>query len=140
MSTQDIAEALKMEPGQLYREEVFTDRRAGTIRRLVPVTDEGLQDPAREVLYVGQTQILTAVGTLPIAFEIPAKSLEEAVAKFGDAAKEAVEDTLRELQELRREAASRIVIPEGGLGGGGLGGAGGGMPPGGIPGGGIQLP
>ena len=32
---------IKLDPTQLYREEIFTDRKAGTLRRLVPVTADG---------------------------------------------------------------------------------------------------
>ena len=38
---------IKLDANELYREEVFTDRRAGTLRRLVPVTITGADDPAR---------------------------------------------------------------------------------------------
>ena len=67
------------------------------------------------MLYVGETQVLTPAGALPIAFEIGAGSLEEAAEKFGQLAKEAIERTVKELQELRRQAASSIVIPQGGM-------------------------
>lgn len=125
----------QMSGADLYQEEMFTDRRVGTIQRLSPVTAGGDPDPARPVLYVGQTQILTPAGALPLSFEIPAGSLEEAVEAFGKAAEEAVGDTMQRLQEMRREAAGSIIVPEsGGLGGGP--GA-----PGGIPGGGkIRMP
>jgi hypothetical protein len=116
---------IRVDPKQLYLEEIFTDRRVGTIRRLTPVGKDGERDPARAVLYVGETQVLTPAGALPIAFEIGAGSLEEAAEKFGSLAKEAIERTVKELQELRRQAASQIVIPQGGLppmGGGGPGG------------------
>ena len=109
----------KMDPTALYREEVFTDRRVGTIRVLTPVTKEGLADPTRQVLYVGDTQVLTPTGMLPISFELEAGSLVEAVERFGDGVKQAVEQTIREIQQLRQEAASSIVIPDvraGGLG------------------------
>lgn len=107
-----------MEADDLYREETYTDRRVGTIRRLTPVDRSGADDPRRPVLYVGQTQILTPVGALPVSFEIPAASLEEAITAFGDGARRAAEETIEELRALRREAASQIVIPEaGGLGG-----------------------
>jgi hypothetical protein len=120
---------IKVDPKALYLEEVFTDRRVGTIRRLTPVNGEGARDPSRAVLYVGETQVLTPAGALPIGFEIGAGSLEEAAQKFGDLAREAIERTVRELQELRRQAASSIVVPQGPL------------PPMGGPGGGkIQMP
>jgi hypothetical protein len=120
---------IKVDPKALYLEEIFTDRRVGTIRRLTPVNKDGVRDQARAVIYVGETQVLTPAGALPIAFEIGAGSLEEAAEKFGQLAKEAIERTVKELQELRRQAASSIVIPQGG------------MPPMGGPGGGkIQMP
>ena len=121
---------LKVDPNSLYLEEIFTDRRIGTIRRLTPVKNDGERDPSKAVLYMGETQVLTPAGALPIGFEIGAGSLEEAAEKFGPLAKEAIERTVKELQELRRQAASSIVIPQGGL-----------PPTGGMPGGGkIQMP
>jgi hypothetical protein len=120
---QQTTSDIKVDPKALYLEEVFTDRRVGTIRRLTPVTGDGKPDPARAVLYVGETQVLTPAGALPIGFEIGAGSLEEAAQKFGDLAREAIERTVKELQELRRQAASSIVVPQGPLppmtGGGG---------------------
>ena len=115
---------IKVDPKTLYLEEVFTDRRIGTIRRLTPVTKDGTRDSARPVLYAGETQVLTPAGALPIGFEIAAGSLEEAADKFGQLAKEAIERTVKELQELRRQAASQIVVPQGPLPP--MGGAGGG--------------
>jgi len=115
---------IKVDPNSLYLEEIFTDRRIGTIRRLTPVKKDGAPDPAKPVLYVGETQVMTPAGTLPIGFEIPAKSLEEAAEKFGPEAKQAIERTAKELQELRRQAASSIVVPQGPLPP--MGGAGGG--------------
>ncbi|HXJ33249.1 MAG TPA: hypothetical protein VMS22_04345 [Candidatus Eisenbacteria bacterium] len=103
---------LKMDSAELYREEIFTDRKIGTIRQLIPVKSDGSPDPSRTVLFAGQTQILTAGGMLPLSFEIAANNLAEAVQAFGAAAKLALEDTVRELQELRRQAASQLVIPE----------------------------
>lgn len=103
---------LRMEATQLWREEIFTDRRVGTVRQMTPVTITGAVDPSRAVAFVGQTQIVTAGGMLPLNFDIPAKTLAEAVENFASAAKVALEETVRELQELRRQAASSLVIPE----------------------------
>lgn len=109
---------IQLDAANLYREEVFTDRKAGTLRRLVPISTEGLDDPARDVLYSGQTQLLTPGGVLPLMFEIDAKTLPEALAKFPDSVKVALEQAIDEAREYRREAATRIVVPEAG---GGLG-------------------
>jgi len=125
----------RMDAAALYREELYTDRKVGTIRTLTPVKADGSPDPGREVIYVGEAQLLTSMGAVPITFEIAARSLEEAVTKFAEHAKEAVERTVKDIQELRRQAASSIVVPQGGMGGIG------GMGPGGLPGGGkIQMP
>ena len=66
---------IKLDISQLYREEIFTDRKAGTLRRLVPVKSDGTEDSSRPVLYSGQTQLLTPAGVLPLAFELEAASL-----------------------------------------------------------------
>jgi hypothetical protein len=101
-----------MDSSQLYREETFTDRRVGTIRRLTPVTADGADDANRPVLYVGQAQVMTPMGAVPISFELDGATLGAAIAKFGEAAELAVQQTVRELQELRREQASSLVIPD----------------------------
>jgi hypothetical protein len=123
-----------MDPKSLYREDVVTDRKVGTIRMLTPLKSDGSTDSSRAVIYIGEAQLMTSVGALPINFELEANSLDEAVAQFAGAAKEAVERTMKDLQELRRQQASSIVVPQGGMGG--LGG------PGGLPGAGgkIQIP
>ena len=104
-----------MNPKDLWLEEIFTDRRVGTIRRMTPVDGTGARDPGREVVYVGETQVMSQMGALPINFGLEAKTLEEAAAMFGAAAKAGIERTVRELQELRRQQASSIVVPQGGL-------------------------
>ena len=67
------------------------------------------------------------MGALPLSFELEAASLQEAVKQYADAAKQAVEQAVKEIQELRRQAASSIVIPQGGGGALGGGPAGGGL-------------
>ena len=107
---------VQLDPKALYREDVFTDRRAGSIRRLTPVTADGSVDPTRPVLFSGQTQLLTPAGVLPLGFELEAGALEEALKKFPEGVRVALEQAIDEARELRREAASRIVVPE--VGGG----------------------
>src|SRR5260370_31020368 len=92
-TTKDI----KVDPNSLCVEEIFTDRRVGTIRRLTPVKKDGKRDEARAILYVGETQVLTPAGALPIGFEIGAGSLEEAADKFRQLAREALDRTLQDL-------------------------------------------
>ncbi|HTT10056.1 MAG TPA: hypothetical protein VMG60_04120 [Burkholderiaceae bacterium] len=124
----------QMDATSLWREEIYTDRKVGTIRALQPVAADGKPDALRKPVFVGEAQIMTTMGPLPVSFEIEAVTLGEAVAKYGTAAQVAVERTVKELQDLRRQAASGLVIPQG------AGGMGGGFGPGGMPGGKIQLP
>lgn len=110
---------IQLDAQSLYREEVITDRKAGTVRRLIPIGVDGKDDSTRDVLYSGQTQLLTPGGVLPLAFEIDAKTLDEAITQFPEAVKLALEQAIEEAREMRREQATRIVVPEvgGGLGG-----------------------
>lgn len=126
MNQPDMIEQLSMDSEALYREETFTDRRVGTIQRLTPVTANGDDDPARAVRYVGQTQVMSPAGALPISFELEVDSLSAAVEQFPTAAQQAVEDTINELKRLQREAQSSIMVPgqEGGMGAAGLRGGG----------------
>lgn len=112
---------LSMDAASVYREDVYTDRKVGTIRCLTPVKRDGTPDAARTAVYVGEAQIMTPMGALPVSFEIEGATLDAAIAGYAAAAKEAVERTVKEIQELRRQAASGIVIPQAGAGGG-LGG------------------
>lgn len=132
--TDDLADAnIGMDNANLYREKTITDRKVGTLQELTPISVDGERDENRPVIYLGQTQVLTPAGALPLTFEIDADSLEQAVERFGDHAKQALESTVKRLEEMRREQASSLIVP----------GSGGGMQgPGGMPGpgGGIQIP
>src|SRR5690625_7705466 len=113
-----LREQLKLDGDALYREENFSDRRTGSIQRLVPVTAEGDQDPDRTVRYVGQTQVMSPAGALPITFELDVESLAAAIDAFPAAAEQAVAETIEEIKRLQREQQSSIVMP--GQGGSGM--------------------
>lgn len=125
---QSIAD-VRVDTSNLYREEVFTDLRIATIRRLVPVRADGSPDDTRAALYSAQTTLMSQAGPLPVEAPIEAASLEEAAAKFPEAIQEAVDRLVEEAREMRRREASRIVVPSamppGGMHGGGGGGGGG---------------
>lgn len=123
----------QMDAAALYREEMFTDRKVGAIRRLTPVKSDGSPDGARPVLFIGQAEIMTNMGPVPINFEIEAQTLDQAVAGFAAAAAAGIERTVQQIQEMRRQAASQLVVPQGGMPNLGPGGPGRG-------GGKIQLP
>ena len=58
---QNITE-IKVDANHLYREEVFTDLRIATIRRLTPVRADGTPDPSRPALYSAQTTLMSQAG------------------------------------------------------------------------------
>ncbi len=108
-------ETVQMDPEHLYREEIYTDLKTGTIKQLIPVTGEGLPDPSRKTIFLGQATVLTPMGSLPLSFEIEAKTLREAVEKYAQAAEQGLKETLEELRRLQQEQASSLVIPKGGM-------------------------
>ena len=102
---------IKIDEASLVKEEVYSDQKIGSIRVLTPVLISGELDSTRAVSYFGQTQVMTPGGALPLNFELKADSLEAAITAFGDAAKESMEQTMKEIQEYQREQASKIVVP-----------------------------
>ena len=119
-----------IDPDALYREEIYTDRAMGLLRVMHPVSSDGTPDASRPTIYTGEAQLMTNVGPLPISFDVPGATLAEAVANYGEAAKEGVAHAMHEIAEMRRQQSSSLVIPQAGA-----------LPPGGPYGGGkIQLP
>ncbi len=122
MALDKTADEIKMDTSNLFREEVVTDRKVGTIRILTPIKPDGTLDDSRERIHVGETQIMTQMGALPLAFQLECETLAEAVEKFAAGAQVAVEHAMQELQKMRQEASSSIVLPDSvppGLAGGG---------------------
>jgi hypothetical protein len=120
---------IRVDTSNLYREEIFTDLRVASIRKLIPINVDGSPDESRPTIFTGQTTLMSAAGPLPVQTQIEAVSLEEAAAKFPEAIREAVERLMEEAREIQRREASRIVVPGevpimGGLKGGGGGGGG----------------
>ena len=103
---------IQMDAANLYREESYTDLKAGTMRKLVPVKADGSEDPAREPIFTAATQVMTPGGVLPLNGEVAgAKTLAEAVAGFSPAIKQAIADLREEMAAMQRERASQIVVP-----------------------------
>ena len=109
---------ITFDANNLYREENITDLRIGSLQVLTPVNVDGDDDPLRPVLYTGQTQLMSGAGPLPISAPIEATSIKEAIEKFPEAVRVAVDRLMDEAREMQREAASRIVVPGKDPGGG----------------------
>ena len=69
----------------------------------------------KESKYIGRVslglQTPMGVQTIPVSFEVEAANIQEAFAKFPSRADVEVEAAKKELQEMRRRSASRIVTP-----------------------------
>ncbi len=105
------ATEITMDGKNLFKEEMFTDRQVGTIQRLTQVDGDGQPVDGGEVIFVGQTQLMTRAGPLPLSFELEASTLTEAADKFAAGANQAMEDTVKRLEDMRREQASSIIVP-----------------------------
>ena len=111
MAEQDLKE-IQMDAANLYREESYTDLKAGSLRKLVPVTADGADDPSRSPIYSAATQVMTPGGVLPLNGEVEgAKTLAEAVAGFSATIQQAVADLREEMAAMQRERATQIVVP-----------------------------
>lgn len=102
---------IKLDHKSLYREEVFTDLRVGSLKQLTPVTSDGSRDLGRPMTYVGETQLMSQMGPLPVQAAIEADNLQEALERFPAAIQRAVEAMISEVKELQRKEMSRIVVP-----------------------------
>jgi hypothetical protein len=99
----------------LYREESYTDMKAGAVRRLVPVNPDGSVDKSRTSLFVGTTQLMTPEGALPLQAQLMANTLKEAFKVFPAAMQDATQKMITEIEKLRKDQKqkddSRIIVP-----------------------------
>ena len=102
---------IEVDTANLYREEIFTDLRVASIRKLIPIKPDGSPDESREAIFTGQTTLMSAAGPVPVQCQIEASNLEEATAGFPEAIKQAVERLVEEAREMQRRESSRIVVP-----------------------------
>ncbi|MDB4581033.1 hypothetical protein OAP17_01075 [Porticoccaceae bacterium] len=108
-----------MDPNGLFREESFTDRKIGFIRKMIPVKADGSDDPDRAITFFGSTQVMTQMGAIPLNFTLDGETIGEAASDFAGKAQIAVEEANQKMEQMRREEASKIVVPgQGGSEGG----------------------
>jgi hypothetical protein len=103
---------IKINTDNLYKEEAFTDLTFATIRRLTPVKLDGSIDESREPIFTGMTQLMSPNGPVPVQCLIEgAKTLSEAADKLPAAIEKTVQAMVAEAEEMRREEASKIILP-----------------------------
>lgn len=111
MADQNQSEELVFDKDNLYKEKTYTDLKTGTIKQLTPVKADGTIDEGRTAIYMGQTQMMSPSGPLPIQCMIEANNLDEAADKFPEAINATVERIIEEAKKARQEEASKIVVP-----------------------------
>lgn len=101
----------------LYREESITDLKVASIRRMVPVTADGKDDPSRSPMFIGHTQILTPQGPLPLQARLMANNLTEAMEAFPGAMEQEMAKMIEQIRQMQAEEEkkkqddSRIIVP-----------------------------
>ena len=114
------------EPGQmpefvvdtnhLYREETFTDLKVASIKVLTPINLDGSEDQSRTPVYVGNTQLMSPEGPVPLQSSFEANNLEEALTVFPDAMRQALTEMVEKIKEMQQQQkqkemdSSRIII------------------------------
>lgn len=102
---------VQFDRSNLYLEEVITDLRVGTIRRLTPLDEDGNRDLGRPLMFFAQAQIMSQMGPVPVSGKIEAATLKEAIDNYPQAVQAGIEALMEEAREMQRQEASRIVMP-----------------------------
>lgn len=107
-----------VDKNNLYREESITDLKVASIRRLIPVKADGTEDSARKTVFIGQTQLMSPEGPLPIQSELLAGTIEEALDAFPNAMQQALTEVIAKIKKMqqqksqsRSDSDSRIIMP-----------------------------
>lgn len=109
---------LNVDKKNLYKEESITDLKVGSIRLLKPIKIDGSDDSGREEIYIGNTQIMTPQGMIPLQARLNAKTLDTAIDEFPNAMQQALAKMIEEVKKMQEEEAkkpnqddSRIIVP-----------------------------
>ncbi len=108
---QNQADEIVFDKNNLFKEKSYTDLKTGSIKQLIPVKADGTKDESRTNIFMGQTQMMSPSGPLPIQCMIEANNIEEAADKFPEAITATVDRMIEEAKKARQEEASRIVVP-----------------------------
>ena len=103
--------SIRINQNNLYREEIFSDLMVGAIHQMTPVKPNAELDKQRKVMFIGNTQLITQQGPLPVRFPIEAKNLQQAIDKFPESLDAFIKKMVEEAKELQRKEESRIIMP-----------------------------
>ena len=107
-----------VDTNHLYREETITDLKVASIKILTPINLDGSEDQSRTPIYIGNTQLMSPEGPVPLQAPLEGNNLEEAMVVFPDAMRKALAEMVEKIKEMQqqqqlkeREDSSRIIIP-----------------------------
>ncbi|MCX5828045.1 MAG: hypothetical protein NTV58_08610 [Deltaproteobacteria bacterium] len=103
--------SIRINQNNLYREEIFSDLMVGAIHQMTPVKPNAELDKQRKVMFIGNTQLITQQGPLPVRFPIEANNLQQAIDKFPESLDAFIKKMVEEAKELQRKEESRIIMP-----------------------------
>ena len=109
---QNAPAELKIDRSNLFKEETFTDLKVGMIKQMTPVKSDGAVDKTRKSVFVAQTSLMTPNGPLPLQALIQAKDLQQAIKKFPEAMKAAMDRLAEEAKKYQQQERDRIKKPE----------------------------
>jgi hypothetical protein len=118
MSVDDTQTDFTPDTTKLYREETITDLKVASIKIMIPIKLDGSDDEGRTPIYIGNTQLMSPEGPLPLQAPLAAENLEQALAVFPEAMRQALADVVEKIKEMQLEqrrkemgAGSGIIIP-----------------------------
>jgi len=98
----------------LYREISITDLKIANIRQLIPVNIDGSDDSSRETIFIGNTQLGTPQGPIPMQAVLEATSIEEAMDLFPKAMEletQKVIENFKRMEAQQKKEKSNIIVP-----------------------------
>ncbi|MBS3759629.1 MAG: cytoplasmic protein [Desulfobacterales bacterium] len=107
-----------IDQNNLYREESITDLKVASIRKMVPIKPDGSEDTGRSPVFIGNSQLMTPEGPLPIQAKLSATTLAEAMKEFPQAMQKSLQETIEHFKQMQQnqqqdqqESDSRIITP-----------------------------
>ncbi len=115
MDTQTPEIDFTVDANNLYKEESITDLKVASIRHLIPIKQDGTEDPSRKSVFYGHTQLMSPQGPVPIQAPLEAETLEAAMKIFPKSMKAAMDQLLEKYQKMAEQQQqkddSRIIVP-----------------------------
>ncbi len=87
----------------LYREEHYTDLKVASIRRLIPIKQDGSKDESRAEQFHGHSQLISPQGPVPLQAQLPANNFNEAIEVFPAAMEKALGEMVERVKQLQKE-------------------------------------